>query len=256
MDNMMKKLICVLVLAVAIMTASAQTKLKIFNYNVRMSGQMVNYSAKPFAELIKQQNPDFVMLQEVDFNTTRNGNKDFLTELAAELGMFPAFGKAIDYQNGEYGVGILSKYPIEKISNNQLTSSRSDLKEKRTVLYIDVNVDGQKLRIASTHLDHSTAEVRLDMVNQMNSYVSSGGIPVILAGDFNAYPTEQTITGGMSSWQKICDNLPTISASNPTSKIDYIFARPLNGWTVVSYKRIIRTDLSDHVALVAEVELK
>jgi len=255
MNKMIKKLICVLVLAVVVSTAGAQTTFSILNYNIRKSGELVNYNPKPFAEFIREQNPDFVLLQEVDYKTTRNGNKDFLTQLAAELGMFSAFGYALTYQGGEYGVGILSKYPIEKISNNALTSSRPDQKETRTVLYIDVTINGQNLRIATTHLDQSTAEVRQDMTTRLNSYLNTT-MPVIVAGDFNARPTEACIASGMSVWKRICDNTPTISASNPTSKIDYIFAKPSASWTVVEYRTIPRTDLSDHVALFAKIELK
>ena len=68
-------------------TVTAQT-VKLLNLNVRMSGQMVGYSAVPFANYIKQYDPDFITLQEVDFKTTRNGMRDFTTELAAELLLF------------------------------------------------------------------------------------------------------------------------------------------------------------------------
>lgn len=38
----------------------------------------------------------------------RNKNQDFTTQLAAELGLFSVFGKAMDTGGGEYGVAILS----------------------------------------------------------------------------------------------------------------------------------------------------
>ncbi len=255
MKQKIKALICTLAFIAVSGAMNAQTSFRILNYNMRMSGQMVNYNAKPFADFIKQHNPDFVVVQEVDYKTVRNGQKDFLTELAAELGMFSAFGAAIEYQQGEYGVGILSKYPLEKIVNNALTSNRSELKEKRTVLYVDVTIPttGQKIRVGVTHLDHSTDQVRLDMVTQLNSYINSS-TPTILGGDFNAYVTESAIQTMISSWQKICDNFPTYSASNPTSKIDYIFARPMNKWTVKNFQRVANTTLSDHLALIADVE--
>ena len=46
------------------------------------------------------------MLQEIDYNTKRNKNQDFTTQLAAELGLFSVFGKAMDTGGGEYGVAI------------------------------------------------------------------------------------------------------------------------------------------------------
>lgn len=217
---------------------------------------MVGYSAVPFANYIKQYDPDFITLQEVDFKTTRNGMRDFTTELAAELGYFSAFGYAIEIQQGQYGVAILSKYPIEKISNHHLTGNPSEMKERRTLFYIDVvePQSKQRLRIAATHLDHSTGGVRSSMVQQLNGAI--GHIyPTLLAGDFNAKPNESAITSGMSSWQRICNNFATFPASSPTSKIDYIFARPNGKWTVKSFEVLTNTsNITDHCGMLTEVE--
>jgi endonuclease/exonuclease/phosphatase family metal-dependent hydrolase len=234
---------------------SAQT-VKVLNMNIRMSGQMTGYNVGPFADFIRQYDPDFVTLQEVDFKTERNGKKDFTTELAAELGYFSAFGKAIDYQQGEYGVAILSKYPIEKISNNKLTGNPAEMKEPRTVLYVDViePQSKQKLRIAVTHLDHSTEGVRTSMAQQLNGVIGAT-IPTLLAGDFNAKPTESTITTAMAAWQRICNNFATYPASAPTSKIDYIFGKPAGKWTVKSFEVLTNvTSLTDHCGLLTEVQ--
>jgi endonuclease/exonuclease/phosphatase family metal-dependent hydrolase len=233
----------------------AQT-VKLLNMNIRMSGQMTGYNAAPFADFIRQYEPDFVTLQEVDFKTERNGKKDFTTELAAELGYFSAFGQAIEYQQGEYGVAILSRYPIEKISNNRLTGNPAEMKEPRTLLYVDViePQSKQKLRIAVTHLDHSTEGVRTSMAQQLNGAIGAT-IPTLLAGDFNAKPSESTITTAMASWQRICNNFATYSSSAPTSKIDYIFGKPAGKWTVKSFEVLTNvTSLTDHCAMLTEVQ--
>lgn len=236
----------------------AQSRFTVLNYNVLMSGRSVAYEAKPFAEFIRQYVPDFVLLQEVDFKTTRNGMRDFTTELAAELGMFSVFGKAMDYGGGEFGVAVLSKYPIVSSQVKQLSTSLSEMKEVRAVLYVDVVLpdNNKTVRIASTHLDHSTDEVRSAMVAQINSALAYSGIPTILTGDYNGFPYESAIQEGMADWQRICDNFATFPATSPTSKIDYIFGLPKGGWTVHSYDRVANTGLSDHMALIADIELK
>ncbi len=250
------KLLLFLLLFACVGITNAQT-IRLLNMNVRMSGQMVGYNVTPFANYIKPYDPDFVTLQEVDFRTERNGRKDFTNELAAELGYFSAFGYAIEYQQGEYGVAILSKYPIEKIANNRLTGNPAEMKESRTVLYVDViePESKQKLRIAVTHLDHSTDGVRSAMVQQLNGVVGAAH-PVLLAGDFNAHPTESAITTGMSSWQRICNNFATFPASAPKSKIDYIFGKPAGRWNVVTFEVLTNTaSFTDHCAMLTEVQL-
>lgn len=240
--------------------ADAQVSFRILNINTRLSGEKVGYSAKPFADYIKQYDPDFVMLQEVDFMTVRNGGRDFTTELASELGMFPAFGCALQYVQGQYGVAILSKYPLETISNTNLTGNASEMKEIRTVLYVDVLLPNAgtntKVRIACTHLDHSTDGVRQSMVQQLNTAVGNS-FPAILTGDFNAKPNEDAINVGMASWQRLCNNFATYPNTVPASKIDYIFGKPSGRWTVKSYQVLQNTTgITDHCALLAEVEYK
>ncbi len=62
------------------------------------------------AKVIRDANPDFVALQEVDFNTNRSRKYDLVVELSNRTGLVPLFGRAMYYDGGEYGEGILSKY--------------------------------------------------------------------------------------------------------------------------------------------------
>ena len=59
------------------------------------------------AAIISSAAPDLVALQEVDLGTARAGGVDQLAELGRLTGMHPVFGKAMDYQGGAYGVGVL-----------------------------------------------------------------------------------------------------------------------------------------------------
>ena len=252
-----KQIIFITLILLLFSSSITAKTIKLLNMNIRMSGQMVGYETKPFANFIKEYDPDFITLQEVDFKTVRNGMRDFTSELAAEIGYFSAFGYAIEYQQGEYGVAILSKYPIEKISNNRLTGNPSEMKEQRTVLFVDVIEPElkQNIRIAVTHLDHSTEGVRTSMVQQLNGFIGST-TPTLLAGDFNARPNESTIVTGMASWKRVCNNFATFPASAPTSKIDYIFAKPIDRWTVKSFEVLTNvTDLTDHCAMLTEIEI-
>lgn len=247
-------LICVFILSIQGVMAQS---LRIMSYNCRMSGELTNYSVTPFAALIKQKNPDVILLQEVDFLTKRNKNQDFTTQLAAELGMFSVFGKAIETGGGEYGVAILSKYPFLNVKNAPFVDI-DGVKEIRTLLYIDIEMPEtqKKVRIACTHLDHSTDVVRSAMVAQINERLGNAEIPTILAGDFNARHNSVPIVEGMKDWQKICDNTFTYPAVSATIKIDYIFGLPKGKWEVKSFEALGDEGLSDHKALITDVEFK
>lgn len=230
------------------------TRIKVIDFNIRMSGEKVGYQAQPFADLILKEQPDLVALQEVDYMVSRSGSKDFLTELAALTGMFPVFAKAIETGGGEYGVAILSKYPISNSKVEELPFP-AGAKEHRVALVCDITLpDNLKLRFVSTHLDHSSDEVRTEMARELNSSsILSGNNPIILCGDFNAKPTDNAIAVGMMKWKLIGDNTNTFPNTAPTSKIDYIFGYPSSKWKTVSYK-VLGTTISDHCPLITEVE--
>ncbi|MCS2303413.1 endonuclease/exonuclease/phosphatase family protein [Bacteroides ovatus] len=140
MKALLKPIVWVCLFFFAYQSTYAQA-LKIMSYNCRMSGQMTGYSVKEYAVFIRKYNPDVVMLQEIDYNTKRNKNQDFTTQLAAELGLFSVFGKAMDTGGGEYGVAILSKYPFVYI-NNKTFEGIDGAKEPRTLLYVDIQEPG------------------------------------------------------------------------------------------------------------------
>lgn len=115
----------------------------------------------------------------------RNKNQDFTTQLAAELGLFSVFGKAMDTGGGEYGVAILSKYPFVYI-NNKTFEGIDGAKEPRTLLYVDIQEPGTSdvIRIGTTHLDHSTDLIRSAMAEQINERIGTGDTPTLLGGRF------------------------------------------------------------------------
>lgn len=97
--------------------ANAQT-IKILTYNIYHGEE--NYAngksnLKKIAAVINRYKPDFVAMQEVDSMTKRtatfnNGvKKDLVAELAKLTGMHGYFGKAMDYSDGGYGEGLLSR---------------------------------------------------------------------------------------------------------------------------------------------------
>lgn len=234
--------------------ATDNVRVKVMCFNIRMSGEKTGYNAQPFADLILKHNPDVVALQEVDYNVSRSGSKDLLTEIASLTGMFPLFAKAIEIGGGEYGVAVLSKYPVIASQIEQLPFP-SGTKEQRVALVSEIMFPADfKLRFVSTHLDHSSDAVRTEMVRELNTTnIVSGNNPVLLGGDFNARPSDNAIAVGMMKWKQIGDNTNTYPADKPVSKIDYIFGYPASKWNVISYQ-VPATSLSDHCPIVAEVE--
>lgn len=235
---------------------SAQSPaLKIMTYNLRF-GELA--SLEEIAQFISKENPDMVLLQEVDVFTMREraphqNGKNFISELAYHTGMLGAYCKSINYKGGYYGLGILSKYPMVSTGYTYLPKM-TDSEEQRSLFVAEIELnDSSQIAVACTHLGLQPA-ARMAQVNKLNEVLSKIKHPIVLAGDFNAKPGSEEITQGMEKWLRACGDQNTVPANNPKSKIDYIFCYPPASWKIVSNK-VPSVLLSDHLPVIAEVIL-
>ena len=117
---------------------SAAPILRVLTYNIHHGeGLDGRLDLARTAAIVSGADPDLVALQEVDRGTRRTGGQDQVAELERLTGMHAVFGKAMDYQGGAYGVAVLSRSPIRRISNRRLPGSPD--REPRTALSVDVD---------------------------------------------------------------------------------------------------------------------
>ncbi|RYF88582.1 MAG: endonuclease/exonuclease/phosphatase, partial [Chitinophagaceae bacterium] len=201
----------------------------VMSYNVHHC----NPPAKPgvldidaIAAVINETKPDLVGLQEIDVNTERSGSTiNQAEELAKKTGMYFHFGKAIDFGGGGYGVAILSRYPISEARVYPLTSIKDRKGEPRVLLTAMIKLpSGKEIRFANTHLDsEKNSENRLAQTKDINVIASKDMLPVIITGDFNAYPGSAEIKLMDEVFKRTCNECgPTIPADKSTKSIDFI----------------------------------
>ena len=145
--------------------ASAQAqdvKLKCMEWNIKSfeyddSSNAVCFEIAEAMEKIKAENPDIVCFNEFETATGRMSSVEKLTECAQSLGMFPFFVFSYDKDNGAYGNGILSKYPI--VNSASVLLGMYTGADQRSAGWADILVptdskpEGVKVRIVCTHLD-------------------------------------------------------------------------------------------------------
>ena len=210
------------------------------------------------AKVIKSENPDIVALQEVD-SVTKRAPLDEARELGELTGMHYAYFKAIDYQGGKYGVGILSRYPILKKQQQQLALPDPS-GEPRTVGVITIEpVKGVKINFATTHLDLKK-ENRLAQIKQLITLSEDSPHPLLVAGDFNAQPNSEEIKALKKEFTFTCTNdCPlTFPSDTPRITLDYVILNPEAAKLIqpVGYKAIENIPASDHLPFVAGLRLK
>ncbi len=198
------------------------------------------------AEVINSIKPDLVAMQEVDFKTNRAKGLDLMTELGVKTGMAPLFGKAMKYDGGEYGEGILSRHSFVETKNYPLYASEN--KEPRAALSAIIELPcGELVRFIGTHLDHTSNVERLDQAKQLNKLFGNDAVPSFMAGDLNSLSESPTMQTLFKKWsQSSSDNAPTIPSLKPTHKVDYILYRPANRWRIIESRVIDEKKASDH----------
>ncbi|QUB94624.1 endonuclease/exonuclease/phosphatase family protein [Leptotrichia sp. oral taxon 218] len=223
---------------------------------------------RELAKSIKKYKPDFIGLQEVDRNTKRSKFRDVIQEMAQELGYnYYYFQKAMDFDNGEYGIAFISKYDVKFIYIHELPGNS---KEKRQVLAAKLNLGrfNKKILVVNTHLDNKMDNKHEELNNLFSVINKFRGDLKFLCGDFNLLPTTEHYEKIRETWndsyfegKDLHGNKNEAKRDLETARIDYIMVQKDASYKVkesfyINDNSRDWTKLSDHLPYMAVFELK
>lgn len=187
---------------------------RVLSYNVQhCAGSDDSISIARTAQVIRATHADVVAVQELDSVCTRSGKVSQIHLLAQQTGLHGTFAKAIDYQGGAYGIGILSKEEPLSVKRVPLPGQ-----EPRVLLICEF----RDFVFACTHLDLSESN-RLLSLPIILQEASSAGKPFLIAGDLNDEPDSPFIQQLRSRFLLLnSDFAPTFPADAPSICIDYV----------------------------------
>ena len=242
-----------------------QEILKVMSYNIRIaSPPSTNWGGtdlEAIAEVINKNKPDLVALQEVDAHTERSGkNSHQAKELAEMTGMYFVFAKAVDRSGGDYGVAVLSRFPIISSEVHRLPVTKSSEGEIRGLAFIIVKAFKNKtIGFMSTHLDHlSNDDRRLQVEKVIEVSRKYKDIPIILGADLNMKPDNQIMDLIKRDFVMNCKNCPlTFPQKDSRVTIDYILSNhtACKVLKLQKYGTVEESYASDHLPLLAEFKL-
>ncbi len=219
--------------------------LKIGSYNIAngLNFKRINSIGKD----IKEQDLDIVGLQEVDQFVTRSGSVDSMKLLSESSGLpYYTFFKAIDLQGGEYGVAVLSKYPIVETNKTELESGGQ---EQRVLGHAVIDVDGILINFFVTHLSAESKALRppqfatiAEVVAPLDNFIIAGDFNTEIFADYDVIKNADMINNAAYSVNTIPNPNPTISIDNIVfSKGNWTFEKP----------QVLPNGKSDHCLLYA-----
>jgi len=241
--------------------------LRVMTYNIR-SG---NGNLDATAAAIRAQSPDVVALQEVDVHwAERSGFADQATALGEKLGMQARFaniyslpGTAANAPSREFGVALLSRYPIVAFRNDTIARLSTQVQNPIPspapgLLDATLDVQGHRVRVFTTHLDYrKDPSVRVQQVREMLGFIGDLDTPTLVFGDLNATPDAPELQPLLArlrdAWSGAATAGFTYPSDVPRERIDYVLVSPQ--FTVRSV-RVPETQASDHRPVVAELVLR
>lgn len=189
------------------------------------------------ADLVLENAVDVALLQEVDRGTERSGRVDQVGELAEMTGYHAAFGRTLDYQGGEYGIAVLSRWPITEDTLFPLPVTPPQERaggayEPRGVLHVRIAAPGGAVHVLNTHLDPSRHDgyrrQETDAVLALAERLRGSGGTVLFGGDLNAEPASAVMAkvrerGWRDAWPGCGGGEGlTFPAGAPVKRIDYL----------------------------------
>ena len=239
--------LCMLAMA---LSAHSQDYVKLMSYNIRNTKGMDNVrNVQRIANVIINEAPDVVAVQELDSMTTRSNQTYVLAELAERVQMHANYAPAISFQGGKYGIGILSKEQPLSIQTFPLPG-----REEARMLMV---AEFEDYFFACTHLS-LTEEDRLASLEIIKKSVSNSNKPYFLAGDLNDQPDSKFIQALKQDFQLLTDTKkPTFPAPEPTETIDYIAAwkHHANDFANLSAQVLEEPVASDHRSITVTLRM-
>lgn len=244
----MKKLSLFFVVLVATLSLNAQS-ITIASYNIRNGNGIDNTKdLKRTASVINSLKADVIAIQEIDSLTNRSGKQDILKDLASLTSMNYAYGSAIPYDGGAYGIGLLTK-------NKILTTKKVALpgREESRILLI---CEFDDYVVFATHFS-LTEEDAMSSVEIINLEAKKWNKPVILAGDLNIEPNTPVHKALKELFYILSDDSKfTFPADKPNVCIDYIMGYKTHSYKIKKAEVIKASKESDHRPIAVSITVQ
>lgn len=243
-------------------------QLRALTYNIhRAIGVDRRFRPGRVVDILRHYGADLVLLQEVDEGAPRSRELDLARELAQASGYpYYAVGHNVSLRKGRYGNATLSRFPIRRERNIDLSVAESWIRRGCQHTSIELG-RGRHLEVFNLHLGLSARE-RLKQVGILARCSEFSAVPpdtpMLVGGDFNDWRSLlwplftdglgfQCATDGGNGLRRTIRTYPSFSPQGPLDRIYY--RGPLRLAGVRRCLLRVSRVASDHLPVIADFDI-
>jgi endonuclease/exonuclease/phosphatase family metal-dependent hydrolase len=244
-------------------------RLRMMTYNIhRAIGVDRRFRPDRIVSILADHDPDIVLLQEVDEGVPRSRELDLARVLAAGAG-YPhvAVGHNVSLRKGRYGNATLSRHPILRERNIDLTIG---LRKRRGCQHTEIAVSSgsgpvHAVEVFNLHLGLSARERQQQVGLLLGSDEFTrlaDGVACVVGGDFNDWRSKlRPVFRELLEFRCATDRQngtlwPTYPSFFPRGSLDTIYYRGALRLLTSHHCRLRLSKVaSDHLPVIAEFEL-
>jgi endonuclease/exonuclease/phosphatase family metal-dependent hydrolase len=246
-------------------------RVRVLSYNIhRAIGVDRRFQPERIASIIGYYNPDIAMLQEVDEGAPRSRELDLARELARALDFqHYAIGHNVRLRKGRYGNATLSRWPIRRERNIDLTIGFMRRRGcQHTRIAVRTPAGGtRRLEVFNLHLGLSARERERQMALLVRSREFAAlpfQVPTLVAGDTNDWRSLlrplfvdmlgfRSATGGNDTRERPIATFPSFF---PQGALDRVYYRgPLRLASARRCRLALSRVASDHLPVIVDFDL-
>ncbi|MDP5241142.1 endonuclease/exonuclease/phosphatase family protein [Uliginosibacterium sp. 31-16] len=245
------------------------TTLRICSYNIHKGFSHLNrhMAIHQMRECLRGLDPDICLLQEVQglHHKHERRHHDWPDQpqhqFLAGTDWHSAYGANAAYEHGHHGNAVLSRFPIQRTRNRDVSLSRL---EKRGILHCEVRLpDGEELHCLCVHLSltERQRQRQLELLSEYVEHHVPRRAPLIIAGDFNDWRVRANdwlpLRLGLTEAFTELTGAPARSypSSLPVLRLDRIYLRGMVARMVAVHWGKPWSGVSDHALLSVQVSL-
>ena len=245
-------------------------RLRVLTYNIHKAvGVDRKFRPDRIIAVLEYYNPDIALLQEVEHGTPRAGHMYLATEIASALRYdYHAFGINVYLKRGKYGNATLSRFPIGRQHNIDLSLRwRKRRGAQHTTISVPNGNQQITLEVFNVHLGLSASERRAQIRRLLASPQMAHLSPdqrCLIAGDMNDWRgVLKRRHFGQEGFACATDRSPgsrrsikTYPSYAPTGGLDKIFHRGHIKLLHVHRSRLkLARVASDHLPVIADFQI-